>query len=524
MALFARRTIQQRLDFLRSTVLTPKQAERLVRQLNSASRHVIPTEWELSVVAAFAKHSPVQYEPSLGRGYPDLVVADTANDSDVMFIAEITAVSDHGIDEANPADFLYEEILMMAIKLEIDFSVLGWHVGDTMEGTYPDKRMKVLLPPKQKIQPLLQTSIKPFLLRVRAEPSTPHELVWQSTGVDFRLFHDPMQVQSCFGGPCLPTVAYSKIRNPLYSALKKKAERLSKTKYSGTRGIIVGDGGCYTLRRTAGGAGSYSTRDIIEAFFATHRSVKFVTTSRYEYQSGYADRGHHLRHTVFFQRGLSDDFKHRLHLLLDNAFGEIPKPIASPDNASRDALQRKELSRGSDLGGYEWSPPRKLRIPVRVFLGLVGRSLTEHEFRLLFYQAMPPPGGPLVAFFRAVLTLRLSIAAVSIEACPNADNDWITFETRTDGSDSDSPQGTDASHVCELDLLALVRYFAGLDSGMVCGRPHYSTMDTLPDAQIQLVRDMLSDGCLLTSAKLLANARTLRLGFGDRDVAISRYV
>jgi hypothetical protein len=477
-----------------------------------------------NIVAAFAKHSPVQYEPSLGRGYLDLVVADTTEDSNLRFVAEITAVSDHGIDEANPSDFLYEEILMMAVKFEIDFSVLGWHVGDTMEGTYPDRRVKVLLPSKQKVQQLLETSIKPFLLRVKAEPSVPHELVWRWPGVDFRLFHNPMERQSCFGGPRLPTVAYSKMRNPLYSALNKKAASLSKTKYSGTRGIMVGDGGCYTLQRSSGGAGSYSTRDIIEAFLANHPSVKFITTSWYEHRSNYFDRGHHLRHTVFFQRGLSDEFKHRLHFLLDDAFGEIPKPIASPDNASRDVRQRKELSRGFGLGTYEWSPPRKLRIPVRVFLGLLGRSLTEREFRLLFYKAIPPPGGPLVAFFRDVLTFRLPIVAISVEVCPNADNDWITFDTRSDGSDSDSPQGTDASHVCELDLLALVRYFAGLDSAMVCGRPHYSTMDTLPDAQIQLVRDMLSDGCLLTSAKLLANRRILRLGFGDRDVAISRYV
>jgi hypothetical protein len=450
-------------------------------------------------------------------------VADTTEDSDPRFVAEITAISDHGIDEANPSDFLYEEILMMAVKFEIDFSVLGWHVGHTMEGIYPDRRIKVLLPSKRKIQRLLETSIRPFLIRVKAELSASHELVWRWPGVDFRLFHNPMQRQSCFGGPCLPTVAYSKMRNPLYSALDKKAASLSKTRYLGTRGIMVGDGGCYTLQPSSGGAGSYSTRDIIEAFLTNHASVKFVTTSSYEYRSGYSDRGHHLRHTVFFQRGLSDSFKHRLHLLLDDAFGEIPKPIASPDNALRDVLRRTELSRSSGLGAYEWSPPRKLRIPVRVFLGLVGRSLTEREFRLLFYQAIPPPGGPLVAFFRAVLTFRLPIVAVLLEACPDADNDWITFETRTDGSNRGSPQGTDASHVCELDVLALVRYFAGLDSGMVCGRPHCSTMDALPNAQIQLVRDMLSNGCLLTSAKLLANRRILRLGFGDRDVAVSRY-
>src|ERR1700680_1121995 len=102
MALFARRVIQQRLNFLRSTVLTPGQAERLVRQLNSASRHVIPTEWELVVVAAFAKYSPVQYEPPLGGGHPDLFLNE---DNELKFAADITTASDHGINKANPSEF-----------------------------------------------------------------------------------------------------------------------------------------------------------------------------------------------------------------------------------------------------------------------------------------------------------------------------------------------------------------------------------------------------------------------------------
>ena len=214
MALFARRIIQHKLNALREGILTPKHAGRLVSQLNSASRHVIPTEWEIIVVAAFAKHALLQYEPAIGSGRPDIFVDDSRGDKHAKFIADVTSVSDHGTDENNPSNYLRENIFMMALRLGVDFHTLGWHVGCLMEGRYPDQRVKVLLPPKAALHSFLQTSIRAFLCDVRAEPCVSHELAWKEPGIDFRLIHDPAQRQSRFGGPLVATVAYSKTKNP----------------------------------------------------------------------------------------------------------------------------------------------------------------------------------------------------------------------------------------------------------------------------------------------------------------------
>ena len=97
---------------------------------------------------------------------------------------------------------------------------------------------------------------------------------------------------------------YSQTDNSLYQRLRKKAERLSSTKFAGMRGIILGDGNCYALQRTAGGSGtSYHTRDIVRTFFKTHPSITFATISHYEHEMSFSTRGHWLRHTVYFQRG-----------------------------------------------------------------------------------------------------------------------------------------------------------------------------------------------------------------------------
>ena len=141
MAYLARRIVKRSVDLLRKGTLNAAQAERLVAQLNSRSRHVIASEWEAVAVAAFVKHSEVEYERQIGRGYPDLYVRNAGENRDITFVADVGMVSDHGIEERNPHNFLYEEILMSAVKLGIDFSTLGWHVGYRMEGQFPDRRV-----------------------------------------------------------------------------------------------------------------------------------------------------------------------------------------------------------------------------------------------------------------------------------------------------------------------------------------------------------------------------------------------
>jgi hypothetical protein len=523
MAFFARRAVQRSVDSLRGKTLTPKQAEGIVAQLNSGTRQVISWEWEAIALAAFAKHSDIEYETAVGSGHPDLYVRDTGETKDITFIADLATVSDHGIEERNPYNFLYEEILTIGLKLGVDFEALGWHVGYRMEGQFPDRRVKVLLPSREDLHPRLQASIKPFLQRIKAEPHQKHELVWADSDVDFRLCHNPSQRRSDFGGPIIPTVPYSKTDNSLYRRLKKKAERLSKTKFAGMRGVILGDGDCYALRRRPGANGSsYDAQDIVRYFLEKHRSVAFVTTSHYEHEMNFSNRGHWLRHTVYFQPSVSDDVREKLLYFLDDVFGEIPRPIQSPNNAVRDVLGRRELSRGCALGAYHWSPPRLLKVPVRVFLGLLAGSLSPREFKILFYQTMPREGGPLVSFFSRVLMSSGSIQNVFVEAMPDRDNDWIAFDCSASAQAFEVRRATDRLS-CQIKTSDLVQYFAGLDYKLQCGQPNHSSLHDLSPATREFVKTMLSQGRLLESAHIASAGELIELHFGDRDAAISEY-
>ena len=162
-------------------------------------------------------------------------------------------------------------------------------------------------------------------------------------------------------------------------------------------------------------------------------------------------------------------------------------------------------------------------MPVRVFLGLVAGSLTKREFDLLFYRTMPANGGPLIAFFRKLLTSKMPLQNVSVEALPDQDNDWIVFETRTAFNADEHRQSEHPVRSCQLLSRDLIRYFAGLDYMMLSKRPNHSEFGAIPDSERTFIRTMLAQGRLLASAHLEAGGQVIRLFFGDIDAAISRY-
>src|SRR6266566_1250869 len=108
MALFPRRIVQRELDLLRRNVLKPGQDKGIVGQLNSASRQALSIEWEVMLLGAFARHSRVEYEPQIGRRFPDLRLTHHKDGANLEFVADIVAVSDLGTKDKNAVDFLYE--------------------------------------------------------------------------------------------------------------------------------------------------------------------------------------------------------------------------------------------------------------------------------------------------------------------------------------------------------------------------------------------------------------------------------
>jgi len=523
MALFARRVVQRELDFLRVKVLRPEQIKSLLNRLNSRDRQVIGTEWEIVITGAFARHSNIQYELPIGARCPDLVVNFQDKHAEPKFIAEIVTVSDLGTHKNNPVDYLYEKIWELALKIGVDFSQFDFQVGHILEGRTPNQRVKLLLPAKKQIDGFLLDQIKPFLRRVKNAPEKRHELPGKP-GVDCRLVYDPARVGRPIKSHILHTAPYSLTNNPLYKGLREKAKILRQAEYAGVMGVIAVDGDCYSLQSRYGGGSSHPTSTIVGKFLNKYPAITFVTTSHYECETGLIARNRHrLYHTIYFQRGVLPDIRELLERLLRSALQEIPLPISSPHNALRDVASRTERSRRCALGAYEWTPGRKLSIPVRVFLGLLGGHLTEREFKILFSNTTLPKGGPLIQFFIGALASNALIQGVRIERITDQDDDWITFSTEPQTTPPGA-LGSGASHLaCEVPMSLVVPFFAGLDYSMTLGQANHSTIAAVPEPIRTFVAKMLSEGRLLQSANLLENGKTLHLVFGQCDAPVSLY-
>ncbi|MBA3350905.1 MAG: hypothetical protein H0W34_03930 [Pyrinomonadaceae bacterium] len=524
MALFRRRAVQERLDYLTERVLTTSQSKRLVNQLNSASRHALAAEWEVAIAASFAKISDLRYEPQLGSGSPDLMVRAKSGAPAVEFVADITAVSDQGVDDAKKVEFLHERVVMSAIKLGIELRTLGWHVGTRFGGTFPHKRLQVLLPPKTNIQSQINTSIKPFLILVRNEPLTPHLLEWNEPEVEFRLIHDPSQRLSGFAGPALPTAAFSIERNPLYRRLRRKADLLGRMRYTGLKGIVAVDSGCHCLGSNGSGD-AFSARKIVQHFLGLHPSISFVTTTYHEFKSGYGeDRGERLFHRVDYQASIHPSVTSSVTGLFSEAFGALPTLAASPKNALRAIVSRGEISHSLAVGAFRWTPRRCLSVPVRVFLGLISGTLSRRDFDFLFYRTIPANGGPLVSFFLHLTRTRQSLARISLEPWPEQDDDLITFDMAANSDPAIGCGEVYPQRSSVLELTKLIWFLGRLDYAMTSGRHNHSEAPPLPERDRHFIARMLAEGRLLSSAHLTRDHNHLVLAFGERDAAISPYV
>lgn len=117
--IFARRALQRRLGELRATV-DGDMIDKLAARLNRPGRDRLAAMWEVVVLHALAKCGPLQSEAPLSSGRrPDV----SFNNGALRLTADITAVSDEGLDDDNPYFELSE--LVEKAKTKLGFRIGG---------------------------------------------------------------------------------------------------------------------------------------------------------------------------------------------------------------------------------------------------------------------------------------------------------------------------------------------------------------------------------------------------------------
>jgi hypothetical protein len=368
--IYRRRALQRRLDELRD-VLDGDAVEKLAGRLNRAGKDRVAAMWELVVLHGLSKCGALQNEaalPSLRR--PDILFEQGA----LRMTADVTAVSDEGLDNDNPYYELSQLIEAAKNKLKLPSGGLDLRVRSKHESTKRGTCTVLRLQPRSKLQEFVRQTIGPQLHEQMTVGTFPLHIVMDDDDVGIDITIDPTKSPYSSGGFAAYDVPKIKDRNPLYSALKAKADQLRGA--GGLIGVIVGDGDCRALSSRSANRDEVSTKQIADEFFRQFSSVDFVLLLSVR-ESGHGWVPHppprHNHTSLFVREGCNA--RSELNTLFCAMIEHFPKPAMMPVNG---ALRSREDD--YDLGhhgGYFMSGSKVVRLGLREFTEILAglRSL-----------------------------------------------------------------------------------------------------------------------------------------------------
>ncbi len=420
MALFARRAIQRSLDANSKLVSTEKLRD-WVRRLSTISRDYVATEWEVVLVSVFAKFGCVQHEPPLGPRPIDLVFEAPG----LKFGADIAAISDQSLHERNPIARFRNEFNRRVEKAGIRTGRFVFRVEEKQPVGQGRKR-KLLLPPVNQFDAIIfNAAFDEYIRAIQDQPLVPrpYRVGHQSPDVYISIEYQPGKgwgVGSLSYGSYTSTSV--KDDNPLFNALKSKADQLRRSGYDGIRGIVVCDGGSRIFTEISTWA-TYSIDQVVQEFFRQNTSVSFVATIGIRPQrSGISAAVHLDAEPRLFVRPA--DQRHQwsadLGRLLQQVASALPEAAADarkcPDQYGLEPLHPANQALLRRLCHDE---ERNTHVRTRV-----ARSSRWKARLQLFAKRYDLGGGNVFRLFRDRGRM---ISSVAIEHCPDEDDDWVVL-------------------------------------------------------------------------------------------------
>jgi hypothetical protein len=435
MTIFARRSIQRILEGLAGT-LTEPQLTAMVSRLNRNNTQSLAAEWELLVLYRLSHLGSIVYEaPLRGPARAD-VIFQAKHDPAIQFAADITCISDRGLEDANPIMELIELIQKRAQKLGLLSGGFQHRVGGNIVGEFGKHKVCLSLPPRNRLHAFFERQIAPQLKALAKAPLTPWALHIRDDSYDIEISYESGGRYSNASYPAFRN-ATAVDRNPLYNRLDEKRQQLRGTGYGGPKGIIVCDGGCQILTSSATNRDSFSKVQIIREFFKRHKSISFVVLLWIH--RPFPGLGIPQPHEMHFELGINPwtdtPLSEPLQDLLRRLPERWPPPIQNGENArlELEGLGYKNAQPfwgHSFWGGYQMSTHRNMltfRMSARSLIEILAGQRTQrdfdegHGFTTTDRPALPNP-------FAQAIARGFTVSAVSLEKVPDQDDDWIEFQ------------------------------------------------------------------------------------------------
>lgn len=131
---FSNRSIQVHLENL-SSALSPEQHTRLVARLNCVNVQRLDAMWEAIFLGSLACETSFLHEEIVGEcSRPDFQFAISTPHGKLNVVGDVTAVSDKGLDDVNPIDWIREQIFDMARRAGLDANCFNTYVSGGVKG------------------------------------------------------------------------------------------------------------------------------------------------------------------------------------------------------------------------------------------------------------------------------------------------------------------------------------------------------------------------------------------------------
>jgi hypothetical protein len=425
MTIFSRRSIQQSIGAL-SAILTQKQLSDIVGRLNREDEQSLAAEWEAQVLSGLSTLGTLQHEVGHGGSTrPDIFFS--AKDTRDEFVADITCVSDQGLEEQNPVTKLSIRLHLEAAKLGIPpggFDIQHEHQENKVGKGY---KVRLALPDESQLEAFFREHIAPQLKIIASNPGQPHKFLVSEPPARLAIAYQPGTPYSTGGYRAFRNVT-SADKNPLYQSLELKRKKLKKSGYQGALGVIVCDGGCEVLqRRHAPDWSSLSRKQVIDGFFKQTATVSFVLLIWVEAKNPY---GPHKGYQVAGELHVNPKARSPLPASMYRVLGQISQawqtPVQNAENARLElsgiGYKKKEKFWGHHLRGWKMHE-KMFRMSARVLLESLAVDGAAKHLDAEFDFARTGGSNP---FLRALMAGR-TISAVKIDHEPGLDDDYIEF-------------------------------------------------------------------------------------------------
>lgn len=425
MAMFARRSIQRLLDELKGKISLEARI-KLAFEIDRQNASALGYEWELGLVYALSRVGRVDYEAESPGGTRRPDISFVSVDNSLRFVADVTTISDAGLDEQNPVRQFSQALHKLKNKSGLKGS-LNHRVEATTNGpTYRDRKTTLKLPKISEMDRFLEQHAGPHFRSIAQQGLKVASFKIEAPGIEFTVTYNENER---YGGMSYPayTAAQSLKRNPVYTALKLKREQLKKSGADGPFGIFLCDGGCNLLSRPGRQQMQVGLDEVVHEFFRQHSSIAFVGVlvfppSRVQVFEGIIKE---KRITGQIYRNLRSSIpidSEALLPLINRGLASLPAPIATP----LDALHW--ISRS---GSYEGQTTGMLyqrgggHMTVRMSARKVQKSLASKMTAQELFAGYDRPGEQLDNPFERALNLGFTIEAISITKQPDQDDDLI---------------------------------------------------------------------------------------------------